>query len=764
MKKILVLLVVILSLFLGSCGLISKDLNVEFSSLNQADLDSSFKYESSRKLTEDEVLEKGYDINYNEDYEVTYERVTASSSYDELLSFGMNNDIYYPGALVDFNTMNPIQIDRAPLTMSLNMEGAISSVSGQLSITVDEPKLSTIRNGISTLINRNLVDDSNLAANLSIEFSEINSSDEFNMKIGVGVQKSKFHISNNFELDKVNKQTNLLVTIKQVYYTVDVDLPNSQYGFFSEDVKNEDLENAISPEVIPTYVSSVSYGRIALISIQSNYSATEIENQLRAGWGKMSENPGSSPLKLTSVDFSNSIRSFASDSQTSISVFIYGGSTENAYQAALSSVENFSFGEEFFGDYDVRESAGLPISYKFRHLDGSFAKIQTSNEYDVKHVKYKPLRLYDWSNYDELLASRNINQLDELILDFSAMADFHDLKNSRTNASRTIVIPENIDRLVIRGPYDLTRDLMIQNLSIVIAHRNYANPINIILETISFSGNNSYPLLSDNFAMVNLEIVGDVEIIAPTGFDGINADQLTILGDGNLTVYGGSGITDNHGLHAVNTHYLEIVMAGKLKLVGGNGGVASNGVSYNRSVNPAGSEKNGRDGGDGHIGLNGGSAIITSDLIINSDFLQVELISGFGSNGGNGGDGEFGGSNNNSTSAGDGGNGGKGGNGGVIVVADAISINCRNITFTTGNGGTGGNGGSGGHSDISGIFGGYSGGRSGSKGYGGNMGSDGVLGFDVSSLGDVNYIFVEGKNGNEGLNGENGIKDSNLYV
>jgi hypothetical protein len=112
-----------------------------------------------------------------------------------------------------------------------------------------------------------------------------------------------------------------------------------------------------------------------------------------------------------------------------------------------------------FGSYDAQNSIGLPISYKFRHLDGSLAKVQETNEYDIKKIEYKPKKLISWSALDELLNSGEINKLSTLKIDLRKMVDYSDINNTDNVADKNITIPSNIKELYLLGPNNLTENI-----------------------------------------------------------------------------------------------------------------------------------------------------------------------------------------------------------------------------------------------------------------------------------------------------------------
>ncbi|MDZ7635847.1 MAG: thiol-activated cytolysin family protein [Bacteroidales bacterium] len=77
-----------------------------------------------------------------------------AAGYDEQIVLNPQTDVIYPGALVKGEsildgTYTLIPADRMPITISTSLTG-----SGRVSVTVDNPKLSTIREAINNLMNQ----------------------------------------------------------------------------------------------------------------------------------------------------------------------------------------------------------------------------------------------------------------------------------------------------------------------------------------------------------------------------------------------------------------------------------------------------------------------------------------------------------------------------------------------------------------------------------------------------------------------------------
>lgn len=82
----------------------------------------------------------------------------VKDNIDSILYLGLNDDIIWPANLVkgkeaDKFVYEPITVARAPVTLSLSLESSLST-GPSITQVVDDPKLSTIRQGISDLIKK----------------------------------------------------------------------------------------------------------------------------------------------------------------------------------------------------------------------------------------------------------------------------------------------------------------------------------------------------------------------------------------------------------------------------------------------------------------------------------------------------------------------------------------------------------------------------------------------------------------------------------
>ncbi len=765
MKKVRILLFCIAIFLLGAtfCGCSLFDGDIEYDTVTYEDYanntmtiltNKTKEIDISDNVSESEreenislLREHGIDINSlneNEDYEVSYELRSATSSYDEICTMGANDDILYPGALLNIKNNNYKALgidveDRGSITISANLETGVNVGSNTLSETIDQPAKSSVTNGIRQIITRNIGETTQLPSVFQMSIHEVSSAEEFFMGLGLGFQVKKFAFSDNYSTNNIEKQTNLVVVLKQIYYTISVD-DKSAKGFFSDNARSKDINKKLEG-TIPAYVAAVSYGRLVMLGIQTDYTQQDVENILKQSWGKMSDNPGSSSNKKFSETFETSVKNLTTDNSTDISYFVYGGNS--SVSGSLKAEDSLA---DFFSGSDNDYYLGMPISYRIRHLDGELAKIQSADTYVVKNVEYKPKKLMDWSSLKKIIEDQSIKKIDKLNLDLSGVVEY-DLLNvtddnaNKYNANQIIRVPENISELTISGPNATLESVLGQieynGLTISVAPRN--TPLTITLKDINFNGFNNAAIKTDDIdsqTKINLCVKGSVTLKGAKGYSAISAYDFAINSDqqdsGILTIEGGCGNVINGEYHVGNgidaerltinaignsisikggdsvlyeyngrdggigvnvSGEVSITTEAPVLISGGKGAKGGVGNGYNRDAFVDG---NGASGGIGGTGGNGGHAIKATSLRVNATKNSVILRGGDGGQGGDGGDGQS------STwekkityKAGKGGVGGRGGDAGKVfkISEEIVPAGIVIQLASNGKGGTGGNGG-----------------------------------------------------------------------
>jgi hypothetical protein len=212
----------------------------------------------------DTALEEPHEERHG-DYVCTVQKVQVKQSFEENLALDPLSDSLWPGAILDGASIptggyRPITANRAPLTIS----SADLQVDGPPYITVQDPKLSTVRDGIAQLLRRA---KPQTAAEFAYEAREIHSENQLAIALGAHYKKGSLNFSGNADFSRESVKNKVLVQFVQKYYTLAIDKPAHPSSFFAE-------PRTIGADEM--YVASVTYGRRLLFLMQSSEDKTKL--------------------------------------------------------------------------------------------------------------------------------------------------------------------------------------------------------------------------------------------------------------------------------------------------------------------------------------------------------------------------------------------------------------------------------------------------------------------------------------------------------
>lgn len=310
------------------------------------------------------VSEDANDGNYT----CNVKRYKAAPGFNELALMDPTTDVIFPGAMIKGGSITtgeyiPIIADRTPINISVSLQ----NINGNPSRTVENPSLSSVRTAINEILQSDVTGAT--PANISFTVEEVHSEEQFNLAVGANYKTPFTKVSGAFDFNNESKKSRIVVKFLQIYYTLDVD-PKAQ----PEDFFNTNPNTQIFGSVSPLYVSTITYGRMALFTFESEYSSTEMKAAINAAFttgindGEINVESGYQKRIETST----------------MKAVIFGGAGSSGVKA-INGIEGL---KEYIlegGDYS-KDSPGAPLSYKMRYLkDNSVAKIILSSEYNVRN-------------------------------------------------------------------------------------------------------------------------------------------------------------------------------------------------------------------------------------------------------------------------------------------------------------------------------------------------------------------------------------------
>jgi thiol-activated cytolysin len=314
--------------------------------------------------------------NAEKEFCVTKQIELIEANFDRIVMGGITEKIYpgamYYGRSVIQGSFEPLTFDRVPLNISIDL---VSAESQQVGTRIGQvmPTLinqSTVNKGIVDLLkqNRNVVN----AAKISARMQQIYSEEQ--LKIFVRGEYSGWgaDVQATFGYSKKTKRNSFLMEVKQVYFTVAVNDGDELVA----------LPDGIDKDTL--FISSVSYGRIGYLRIDSDYSAEEVAATLRASYAGFQ---GVAKV-AAEVDFQKISASWE------VKGFVYGGEPEISGKFVANATTFAEYVEK--GAKWRPEVAITPVSYKMKYLkDKKDAWVSMTTNYaernctKAKHIKIK---------------------------------------------------------------------------------------------------------------------------------------------------------------------------------------------------------------------------------------------------------------------------------------------------------------------------------------------------------------------------------------
>lgn len=308
--------------------------------------------------------------------ECVYKRFTGTALYETLVSFDPNADSIWPGAITQTSTLPeglaaPIGLARRPGTITVSdaiIDGAAADA--KYSRTVDAPSLASTREAVAGIFGQNAV---RLAAKSNYLAETAYSANEASVKMGVAVSWMNGSVKASFAGSWLSKKTTMVVRFIQAYYTVSFAAPSSPELVFGPKVTANDARPYMGPGNPPAYVSSVTYGRMLIMKVETD----ESERDLRAALD----------LAFSKVNVSADVEAKKVLKNSTFSVFVLGGSPDDAARIQASDAETRASALAAYiqngANFDPK-SPGVPISYTERRLvDNETIKVSSTIDYQV---------------------------------------------------------------------------------------------------------------------------------------------------------------------------------------------------------------------------------------------------------------------------------------------------------------------------------------------------------------------------------------------
>jgi len=305
-----------------------------------------------------------------------FKRFTGNALYESLVSFDPNGDSIWPGAVVQGETLGqglaaPIGLSRRPGTITVS-DAVLTGerASAGYSKNLQRPSLAATRDAIAEVIGKEGV---KFAARSSYLAETAYSMNEAALKVGLSASWITGSVKTHLSGDWLTRRTSMIVRFVQSYYTVSFAAPPAPEKIFGKDVTADDARPYVRPGNPPGYVSSVTYGRMLLMKIESDVSESDLRAALDVAFSPVAASVAGAKTEVLRT--------------SSVSVFVLGGSPDDAARLQSSDGETRQMAlAEYIrrgANFDPT-SPGVPIAYTVRRLaDNQAVRVASTIDYQV---------------------------------------------------------------------------------------------------------------------------------------------------------------------------------------------------------------------------------------------------------------------------------------------------------------------------------------------------------------------------------------------
>ncbi len=310
-----------------------------------------------------------YEVRGEERWSCDVERVDLTSSPATFVTVA-EHDAIYPGAVLQGNSLangTPTEI------LSPNRGGelsiSLSTTLDGIAAAVDLPSVSlaAVRTARDDLFEGR--DAENFSDVFVVNVEQIDSEEDLRVKLKVKADGPTWGVKGKFSFSDNTKFKRFLLTLTQRFYTLTFTPPANDAEFFTG-VDPNLLANKISADNPPVYVSSVTYGRLIYVLVETTDETTSAQADIK----------GTYDAALTSGEIEAGVKYAYDLKNINIEAVVWGGgSTEGGLTPGdfIPSDGDFDFenlGEKLLASQLITRAE--PISYQVKTVKGN--KIVTS--------------------------------------------------------------------------------------------------------------------------------------------------------------------------------------------------------------------------------------------------------------------------------------------------------------------------------------------------------------------------------------------------
>ncbi|MCX2495869.1 thiol-activated cytolysin family protein, partial [Pedobacter sp. PF22-3] len=214
---------------------------------------------------------------------------------------------------------------------------------------INKPSLSSTRSFLESVYSDSF--SGKEITSFSFDMNQFTYYDEFKLAFGANIKVGNiFNASASLNKTKIEKKTGLIAKFVQRNFTLDMDLPED----------GNLLDSSVDPSQLgpysPVYVSSITYGRMGMIKVESDYNYSSLTRAFKAAFNAGIVSGGAS--------IADSLKTIIDNS--SIEIYDVGGEGESVAQ----SINGYDAFRQYIisgGNY-TPQTPGVPLYYTLSYL------------------------------------------------------------------------------------------------------------------------------------------------------------------------------------------------------------------------------------------------------------------------------------------------------------------------------------------------------------------------------------------------------------
>jgi len=332
-------------------------------------LDEAGEFDEFQETYEETEAVEFEETSGNDQYYCTRKTVSLTEGYSDFPQFDPNARIVFPGNLLQGNTLDDatpseIPVDRGPGTYVITLINGTNTST----VDVDEVSLGSAVDAMNEII-AGTPDD--LPARTTVQIERITSREQLGVSLRAEYETLTTEIQGSFEYQSDVSYNRYLVRLTQSYYTIAFQTPTDAGDFFGPDVTSEQLSRYVQPGNPAAYISSVTYGRVFYLLIQSTDSLQEVDASVRGSFDKA----------VAGGELEADVTYVSELSEVQIGGYALGGV---ASQAAAALTGDFEALKTFIAEGGTI-TTGVPLSYTVNAANDPARelKVKVATEYDV---------------------------------------------------------------------------------------------------------------------------------------------------------------------------------------------------------------------------------------------------------------------------------------------------------------------------------------------------------------------------------------------